>query len=82
MSGCGAADLREILPSASNIGEVVERAEKPSTYHILYVRRLLLQPVVGATVYRVTKTSQLIAVVSTQVLGGQVFATQITHFFN
>jgi hypothetical protein len=81
MSGCGAADLREILPSANNIGEVVERAEKPSTYHILYVRRLLLQPVVGATVYRVTKTSQLSPIVSTQVVYCQLVALQIAHFF-
>jgi len=81
MSGCGAADLREILPFANNTGKVAEWAEKPSTYHILYVRRLLLQPVVGATVYRVTKTSQLSLPLSAQVVYCQLVARQIAHFF-
>src|SRR4029450_12739213 len=63
MSGSRAASLGEFPPSSHNIRQVRRGSEKPSTYHILYVRHLLLQPVVGATVYRVTKRSQQSAVV-------------------
>jgi hypothetical protein len=68
MSGSRAAALREFLLPHTIFMNNVEGSEKPSTYHILYVRHLLLQPVVGATVYRVTNARQQISDFASQLL--------------
>src|SRR5688572_11042683 len=81
MSGSRAAALRDFHPPHTIFANFIEASEKASTYHILYVRHLLLQPVVGATVYRVTNARQQIADFLSQVLVQQSFARQIAHVF-